>query len=144
MVLYQETQKISKTWQWLSLVVFIVCVAMSLLVNKVFVLGVILFGIFTVLLFQLKLCIAVYEDRIEYRLMPFHTSNKVVLMSSIVGIDTVRPTQLGISGFKIKNTSTGMYYYFGGESMVRIRTSNSRDLVLSVRGINEVQDVLKR
>ena len=143
MVLFEETQKISRRWKLIFIVLLIICTVLFLLVDRAFIGSVIFFGVFTVLAFIPKLNIRVYEDRFEYRLVPYHVTNRVIMFDSIVSVDMITPVQIGVSGFKIKNTSTGMVYYFGGEQIFRIRTNNSKDILLGIRGINEMLEVLE-
>jgi len=143
MVLFEETQKISRRWKLIFIVLLIICTVLFLLVDRAFIGSVIFFGVFTVLAFIPKLNIRVYEDRYEYRLVPYHVTNRVIMFDSIVSVDMITPVQIGVSGFKIKNTPTGMVYYFGGDKIFRIRTNNSKDILLGIRGINEMLEVLE-
>jgi len=143
MVLFEETQKISRRWKLIFIVLLIICTVLFLLVDRAFIGSVIFFGVFTVLAFIPKLNIRVYEDRYEYRLVPYHVTNRVIMFDSIVSVDMITPVQIGVSGFKIKNTSTGMVYYFGGGKILRVRTNNSKDILIGIRGINEMLKVLE-
>ena len=143
MVLFEETQKISRRWKLIFIVLLIICTVLFLLVDRAFIGSVIFFGVFTVLAFIPKLNIRVYEDRFEYRLVPYHVTNRVIMFDSIVSVDMITPVQIGVSGFKIKNTSTGMVYYFGGGKILRVRTNNSKDILIGIRGINEMLKVLE-
>ena len=143
MVLFEETQKISRRWKLIFIVLLIICTILFLLVDRAFIGSVIFFGVFTVLAFIPKLNIRVYEDRYEYRLVPYHVTNRVIMFDSIVSVDMITPVQIGVSGFKIKNTSTGMVYYFGGGKILRVRTNNSKDILIGIRGINEMLKVLE-
>ncbi len=143
MILFEETQRISKTWKALFIVLLIICTVLFLLVDRAFIGSVIFCGVFTVLAFIPKLNIRVYEDRYEYRLVPYHVTNRVIMFDSIVSVDMITPVQIGVSGFKIKNTSTGMVYYFGGGKILRVRTNNSKDILIGIRGINEMLKVLE-
>jgi|GEM_PF-1349555 len=143
MVLFEETQKISRRWKLIFIVLLIICTILFLLVDRAFIGSVIFCGVFTVLAFIPKLNIRVYEDRFEYRLVPYHVTNRVIMFDSIVSVDMITPVQIGVSGFKIKNMPTGMVYYFGGKQIFRIRTNNSKDILLGIRGINEMLEVLE-
>lgn len=143
MILFEETQKISTRWKIISIIFLGISYVMFLLVNSAFILGVVIWGVFTVIFFTLKLNVIIYEDRFEYQLKPYHTTHKVTLLNSIDGIDILSPKELGIYGLKIKNTPTGMFYYFGGSNIMRIQTRNKKVIYLDIKSINEIKDFLK-
>lgn len=142
MVLFQEKQQLGKLWKYIAVALFIIFTVMYFFINHFFVVGIVLSFAFLVFSFQ-KLMITVYEDRIEYRLFPFHATNRVIKIDSIFEIKKVLPKELGIYGFKVKNTPTVMFYYFGGANIVRIKTGNSRDIIFGIEDLDGLKKVLK-
>ncbi len=91
----------------------------------------------------MKLEVHIYDDRIEYRLSPFHKSSTIVFFDSINSIDIIDAKQLGVKGFKIKS-SVRRIYYFGGGKRLRIKSKAEQDTYLGIWKYIEVEKLLKR
>lgn len=91
---------------------------------------------------MLRFDLKVYEDRIEYKLLPIHKAYNVVLLSSVVKTETIKPSQLGLFGLKIKNTASGSYYYLGGNAIMRITTIEGKNLYIGTRKIKEMENIM--
>ena len=133
MVLFEETQKIKRKWQLISIFLLVICTWMTLWVDRAFFGSVIVFGIFSVILRVLKLEIRIQEDRIEYRLFLYHRSYKVIMFDEIRSIDQLTSRQIGVYGFKIKHTPTSSVYYFGDCNLLRISRYSGKNLIIGIR-----------
>ncbi|TCT15628.1 hypothetical protein EDC18_103336 [Natranaerovirga pectinivora] len=140
---FEETQRICSNFRIILFILFVVFLTLTIFLNVDFIVGTIMCLVFLIIFYILKLNLTVYDDRIEYKLFPFHKSNRVIMLNSIVKIDTIRPSKLGIFGFKIKNTPSGTFYYFGGNTIMRIRTIDGKVLLIGTRKIEKMEHALK-
>jgi len=143
MVKFEETQQISKSISLSLAILSVVFLSFTVYQYEVFILGAIICFVFSLILFMLRLDVKVYDDRAEYKLLPIHKSYRVVMLNSIVKTDTIKPSRLGIFGIKIKNTSSGTFYYLGGNTIMRITTIDGKNLYIGTRKIEEMENVLK-
>ncbi|MDK2865932.1 MAG: hypothetical protein PWP51_752 [Clostridiales bacterium] len=133
MIHFEETQAINRTFKIMLLILLILFLLLSTFVNKAFIIGILISFIFFIIFSSLKLTLTVFDDKIAYSLTPFHKSDRVILMSTIAGIDIIQPSCVGVFGFKIKNTMQGTYYFLGGASMVRIKIMNGKTIYFSTK-----------
>ncbi len=143
MVKFEETQQVSKSISLSLAILSVVFLSFTVYQYEVFILGAIICFVFSLILFMLRLDVKVYDDRAEYKLLPIHKSYRVVMLNSVVKTDTIKPSRLGIFGIKIKNTSSGTFYYLGGNTIMRITTINGKNLYIGTRKIEEMENVLK-
>ena len=142
MVKFEETQRISKRISLSLAVLSVVFLTFSIYKYEVLILGAIICLIFSVILFMLRFDLKVYEDRIEYKLLPIHKAYNVVLLSSVIKTETIKPSRLGLFGLKIKNTPSGSYYYLGGNAIMRITTNEGKNLYIGTRKIEEMENIM--
>ncbi len=143
MAKFEETQQISKKISLSLAILSVVFLSFSIYKYEVLVLGAILCFIFSVILFMIRFDLKIYEDRIEYKLLPIHKSYKVILLNSVVKTEIIVPSQLGIFGIKIKNTPSGSFYYLGGNKIMRITTSDGKNLYIGTRKIEALQPLMR-
>lgn len=143
MVKFEETQKISKSISISLAILAVVFLSFTVYQYDVFILGAIICFVFSLILFMLRLEVKVYDDRVEYKLLPIHKAYRVVMLNTIVKTDTINPSRLGIFGIKIKNTLSGTFYYLGGNSIMRITTIDGKNLYIGTRKIEEMENVVK-
>lgn len=142
MVKFKETQLVGNTLKTIFIILLIMFTALYIFIGEVFITGVIICLVFTILSLTLKLDVSVYNDRIEYRLFPFHVSNRVIMFNSVEIIDVITLKHIGVYGFKIKNNWNGSMYFFGGNNVIRIVKKNKRVIMLSTQRMKEVKLVL--
>lgn len=142
MVKFKETQLIGNTLKVIFIILLIMFTTLYIFIGEVFITGVIICLVFTILSLTLKLDVSVYNDRIEYRLFPFHVSNRVIMFNSVEIIDVITLKHIGVYGFKIKNNWNGSMYFFGGNNVIRIVKKNKRVIMLSTQRMKEVKLVL--
>lgn len=143
MVKFEEIQKINNFIKVVIALLVIGFFALSIKVDAVFMIGAINGLIFLIIFMFLKFKVSVFNDRIEYRLSPFHQSNHVIMIDDIIKIDQVHPNRLGIWGMKIKRTPSGSFYYIGGNKIIRIKTNQGKVIVIGISKIQELEDVFK-
>lgn len=143
MVKFEETQHISKKISLPLAILSVVFMSLSIYKYEFLILGAIVCFVFSLILFKLRFDLKVYEDRIEYKLLPIHKSYKVVLLNSVVKTEIMTPSRLGIFGIKIKNTPSGSFYYLGGNKIMRITTSDGKNLYIGTRKIEALQPLMR-
>lgn len=142
MMIFEETQRVGKVWRLTFLVLLIISMILFAFVNEDFVLGIVIFSLFFLLSFTLKLEVKIYEETLMYRLLPFNIKNKRIKFNSIQSVERLTPKQIGVFGFKIKHNSRGAIYYFGGNELICIKRKHGKDILLGTHKIKAMQEAL--
>ncbi len=143
MLKFQETQQIDPSLKAILVILFIVCMALNVFINIAFFTGTLICFVFSIIAFMLRLDVYVYDDRIEYKLFPFHKSNRVTMLNSIKQIEIMSSNQLCLFGLKIKNTPSGAYYHLGGDTIIRIKTKEGKVIWISTQKSKEIEQVFE-
>ncbi len=143
MLKFQEAQKIDHSLKAILVILFIVCMTLTVFVEITFFIGSLICFIFLIIAFMLQLDVYVYDDRIEYKLSPFHKSNRTTMLNSIKQIEIMSSNQLCLFGLKIKNTPSGAYYHLGGDTIIRIKTKEGKVIWISTQKSKEIEQVLE-
>lgn len=146
MVKFQETQIVDNRLKAIFIILLLVFAALYIFIGEFFMTGVIICLIFTMLSLILRLDINIYNDRIEYRLYPFHVSSRIFMFNSIELIDVItirHKFAYGFYGFKIKSNLIHSIYLFGGNNAIRIVKTGKKVIILSTQKANEVKQALE-
>lgn len=142
MIKFEERQLVGDIWKVIWILFLIVFTMLYIFRGEVYIIGIVICVVFTILSLMLRLDVSVYDDKIEYRLFPFHISNKVILFDDIENIDVTTFNQKGVYGFKIKSNWNGSIYFMGGKNVIRIVNKNKKIIMLGTKKMKEIKSVL--
>lgn len=143
MILYEEKQVVKRGLKYIMVGATIVFLLLYILVDRIFLAGVITFFLMTLLTLSLKLDIKLYSDAIEYRLYPLKVSYKRILYKDLETIDLVSLKYRGFYyGFKIKNNIFATMYLLGGYDAIKLVKKNHKPLFLSTQNKEQIKKVL--
>ena len=143
MILYEEKQVVKRNLKYIMVLATIVFLSLYILVDRIFLAGLIIFFLMTLLTLSLKLDIKLYPDAIEYRLYPLMVSYKRILYKDLESLDLISLKHRGFYyGFKIKNNIFATMYLLGGYDAIKLVKKNHKVLFLSTQNKDQVQKVL--
>ena len=142
MLLYSERQKVSPNCRVICILTLLVFMGLYILKGEFFLTFLITSLSITILSLFLKFDFNIYEDRIEYRLYPFHFTNRIIESNLINKIEVVYLKQRGVYGYKIKRNHKGMIYFFGSSDFLRILTKNKKLILISTNNKKKLSSVL--
>lgn len=144
MVQFEEIQQVSKSLRMILAILCTACLFLAFYVNEAYIIGTTICFVFLTICFTIKFEVRINNNRIEYKLFPIHKINKIVSLNSIEKMEIITPVQRGILGIKIKNTPSGSFYYFGGNSIMCLRTIEGKTIYIGTRKIEELEKILNR
>ena len=142
-MIYYERQNADNISKIFSLIVTVIFSILTIYIDCMFLSGVAIFMIFGLILQIIRLDIAVYKDRIEYKCIPFHRSSIKIRFDEVKYIEVKSIEHNGFySGFRIKHTCKYSLYMFGGYDVIKIYRYNKPDIILTTQKLKDLRQVL--
>ncbi len=144
-LIYYERQKPGNILKLFSVITAVVFGILTIYIDSIYLTGVAISIIFSFVLQITRFDITVYQDRIEYKCIPFHRASIEIRFDEVEYIE-VRRIKNGLfyAGFKIKHTLKSSLYMFGGYDVIKIYRYNKPDIILTTQKIEKVRQALIR